>query len=523
MGISNQRINGLKENWKCALICLGVAFANAQYGFDVSAVGTFQSMPGFLMVFGYRDPTLKGGWGIATTDQQLIASFLNVGTIVGLLFTALFGRYFGRRHGIWMGAVIGFIGCAIQIAATSIASLCVGCAFMGASNAFFITFSNSYIVEYAPPQLRAVCSALFAVTINIGTILGAVVDERTSHLMNKQSYQIPLGFLFIFPALLSVVVFFVPESPRWLMLHNHREEAEKSLAFLRGDSLAPEFLQEELVEIIRGVEEEKSNASATAIVDIFKGTSLRRTLLCVAVVVSRASSGVWVFLSYGAYFYQQAGVGDVFKIGIYSMCVQMIGVIIGLYCAYKVWGRRIMILIGTGGAVISMFGPALGATVAPNTAESAKAFLAFSFFYSIIYSGFAGSMTWPISAEVVNSRLRILTLSFATGVDYIFAWLTSFCSPYFINPTALDWGAKYCWIWGVSNLLTFACFWLYLPEMRGRSLEEIDELFEKRVPIRKFPEFECQTSSEAHDIAMHEMEEAKATVQHTDKDIQIVK
>ncbi|KAI0010488.1 general substrate transporter [Xylariaceae sp. FL0662B] len=516
MGISDQRNNGVKENWKCALICLGMAFANAQYGFDVSAVGTFQTMPGFLMVFGYRDPTLKGGWGITTTDQQVVASFLNVGTIIGVLFIAPFGRYFGRRHGIWMGAIVGFVGCAVQIAATSIASLCVGRALMGASNAFFITFSNSYIVECAPPQLRALCSALFALTINIGTILGAVVDEWTSHLMSKKSYQIPLGCLFIFPAVLSVIVFFIPESPRWLMLHDRQDEAEKSLAFLRGDSLAPEFFQEELVEIIRGVEEENSNASATSIVDIFKGTNLRRTLLCVAVVASRASSGVWVFLSYGTYFYQRAGVDDVFRIGIYSMCLQMVGVVVGLYCAYKVWGRRTMILIGTGGAVISMVGPALGATVAPNTAEAAKVFLAFSFFYSMVYSGFAGSMTWPISAEVVNSRLRILTLSFATGVDYFFAWLTSFCSPYFINPTALNWGAKYCWVWAGSNLLTFVFFWLYLPDMKDRSLEEIDELFEKRVPTRDFPMFECQTSSQAHDIALHKMEEAKVTVQHNE-------
>lgn len=83
------------------------------------------------------------------------------------------------------------------------------------------------------------------------------------------------------------------------MLHDRREDAEKSLAFLRGDSLEPEFLQEELIEIVRGVEEEKANASSSSFVDMFRGTNLRRTMLCVAVALSRASSGVWVFLSYG--------------------------------------------------------------------------------------------------------------------------------------------------------------------------------------------------------------------------------
>ncbi|OTA96799.1 hypothetical protein M434DRAFT_389845 [Hypoxylon sp. CO27-5] len=493
MGISSQRNNGFKENWKCALICLGMACATIQYGFDVSIVGTFQSMPGFLMTFGYPDSTLKGGWGIATKDQQLIASFLNVGTMIGVLFVSPFGRYFGRRHGIWMGTIIAFAGCATQIVATTIATLCVGRALMRASSAFFITFSNAYIVECAPPRLRGVSSAML-------------------------SYQIPLACLFIFPALLSIFVFFIPESPRWLVLHERRDEAEQSLVFLRGRSLEPQFLQEEHVEIVRGVEEEKAIASASSFVDIFKGTNLRRTVLCVAVVVSRASSGVWVFLAYGTYFFQQAGVGDVFKISIYSMVVQLVGVVAGLYCAYKVFGRRTMLLIGTRGAVVSMVGPALGATITPNTPEAAKTFLAFLFFYVIVYCGFAGSMTWPISAEVVNSRLRVVTLSFATGVDYFFAWLISFCSPYFINPTALNWGAKYCWIWAASNILTFAFFWLFLPDMKGRSLEEIDELFEKRVSSREFPTFECQSSSQAHEIALHKMEEAKITIQHVERD-----
>ncbi|KAI1445449.1 general substrate transporter [Annulohypoxylon stygium] len=513
----NQHRDGIRENWKCGLICIGMAFAMAQYGIDVAAVGTFQSMPGFLMTFGYPDPNLNGGWGISTTDQQLITSFLNVGTIISVLFITPFSRFFGRRHGIWMGCILSFASCAVQMVSTSISSLCVGRALMGASNAFFITFCNTYIVECAPASLRAICSAMFAITMNIGTMIGAIVDEQTSHMMSKLAYQIPLACLFIFPTFLSIFMFFIPESPRWLMLHDRREEAERSLAFLRDDTLESKFIQEEIVEIIRGVEEEKVNASSASIVDIFKGTNLRRTLICLSVVVSRASSGIWVFLSYGVYFFQQAGLDDVFKIGIYMMIIGFVSVGIGLYFAYKVFGRRTMLLIGTGGAVISMLGAAIGATIAPDTPASAKTFLAFNFFYTIVYGGFAASMTWPISAEVVNSRLRVVTLSFATGVDYIFAWLTSFCSPYFINPTAMNWGAKYCWIWAASNALTFAVFWFFLPDMKGRSLEEIDELFEKRVPARDFQKFQCQSSSQAHDIVLHKMKEAKVTAQHVEK------
>ncbi|KAI1102458.1 general substrate transporter [Jackrogersella minutella] len=469
-----QRNNGLWKNWKCALICVGMAFATTQYGFDMTAVSNFQTMPGFLMTFRYPNPT--------------------VGAIVGTLFAIPFGRYLGRRYGIWTGTVIAFARCAAQIAATTTASLCIGQALMEASNTFYFAFANSYIVECAPPNLRGLCAARSVLTNGVGTLIGALIDERT------------------------VFIFFIPESPRWLMLHDRREEAERSLTFLRGKSLALGFLQEEFIKIIRGVEEEKANASASSILDIFRGTNLRRTLLCLAVVASRAASGVWLFLSYGTYFYQQAGVHDVFKMNVYTMVVQLVGIAAGLHCGYKVFGRRTMLLIGTGGAVISMLGPALGATIAPGTPEAAISFLVFTFFYVIVWRGFASSMTWPISAEVVNSRLRVVTLSFASAIDFFFAWLTCFCSPYFINPTALDWGAKYCWIWTASNVLTFAVFWLFLPDMKGRSLEEIDELFEKRVPTRGFPIFECQSSSEAYDIVLHKMEEVRISVRQVDRE-----
>ncbi|KAI1343531.1 general substrate transporter [Xylariaceae sp. FL0016] len=519
MAISDERNTGLKANVRCLVICMGMALASAQMGFD-GVVSSFQAMPGFLMVFGYRDPSLKEGWGIRPKDQQLIASFLSVGTMIGSALLAPFGRYFGRRQGIWMGTLIGFASCTLQLAAETLPMLCLGRVMLGASNAFFITFSKAYvqyaIVECAPPRLRAFCTAFLSVMVSIGAIAAAVTVQQTSQLMNKHSYQIPLSCMFLFPTILSILMFFIPESPRWLLLHDRPKEAEQALATLRGHSLAPEFFQEELVEIIRGVEQEKAAASSTSLIDIFKGTNLRRTLICLMVTLSHASSGMFVFISYGTYFFMQAGVKDPFRIQIYGMCVSCIGVAAGMFCAYKVWGRRKMILFGTAAATLSMFAPALADTIAPKTPASAKVFLAFSFMNMVAYGGFAGTVIWPISAEVISSRLRIMTLSFAYVLDELFAWTTAFCTPYFINPSALNWGVKYCWIFAASNLITFIAFWLFLPDMQGRSLEEIDELFEKRVATRDFPRFECQSSTQAHDIAVHTIEETKGSVQHVE-------
>jgi len=105
----------------------------------------------------------------------------------------------------------------------------------------------------------------------------------------------------------------------------------------------------------------------------------------------------------------------------YTFAAGIVGTIFAIWCSYQYMGRRPMILFGTAGAVVCMFAAALGGTIAPGSPEASKNFMAWNVIYSVVYGGFAATIAWPISAEVVSSRLRVLTLSVATGIDYIFA------------------------------------------------------------------------------------------------------
>lgn len=69
--------------------------------------------------------------------------------------------------------------------------------------------------------------------------------------------------------------------------------------------------------------------------------------------------------------------------------------------------------------------------------------------------------------------------------------MTTFTAPYFINPDSLNWGPKYGYIWAPSCFLTAVWLYFYFPEVKGRSLEEIDELFEAQIPARKFRKYQC--------------------------------
>jgi len=106
---------------------------------------------------------------------------------------------------------------------------------------------------------------------------------------------------------------------------------------------------------------------------------------------------------------------------LYTVGAGILGTAGAIYLAYNYFGRRTIVLIGTGAAALSMLASAIGGTVATGTNAAAMNFVAWSVIFSVVYGGFAAMVTWTISAEVVSSELRVSTLSFATGIDYAFA------------------------------------------------------------------------------------------------------
>ncbi|XTI89786.1 general substrate transporter [Cenococcum geophilum] len=491
----------LWKNRRCLLICCIVSSASMQYGFDSHAVGALQAMPGFLKVFGYPDPNNPLGYGINSTVQQLIASLLTLGSFVSSLAAGAFGSYFGRKSALWTACLLNAIACAIQIATTNAAVLYVGRLILGFANGFFVTFSNVYNAEASPAHLRGVMVPLFAYWVSIGGLIGAIVDNYTKSRMDKGSYRIPIACLYIIPALLSVLLFWVPESPRWLLYKGRDAEARRSLEALRQGAIKGEELELEWTEMIKGVEEEKRISKKLAFLDMFRGTDLRRTLLCYGIIVSQAGSGCWFLVSYQTYFFSIAGITRAFQFSIMTTCIGFLGVNCGMYAIQHIFGRRSILIIGALACGLCELASAIAASVNQSSQTTGRVLVAFTAVFMFFYDGCMGTASFLVATELVSSRLRAWTVGTGTSLWYLLAWLTGFCTPYFINPANLNWGAKYGYIWAGSNFLSAIFFYLFIPEMKGRSLEELDEIFATKVPARNFKDYQCVIV----DQAMHEV------------------
>ena len=117
-----------------------------------------------------------------------------------------------------------------------------------------------------------------------------------------------------------------------------------------------------------------------------------------------------------------AGVQQPFIATILKSVCGLAGVIIAIFFAQKVMGRRPMMLIGHGTATLFLLGAAIAGTVAPvGSIPGGKALLACLLIYHGVYNGFSSAISWPLSNELVSSRLRVPTMGTATGINYVFA------------------------------------------------------------------------------------------------------
>ena len=96
--------------------------------------------------------------------------------------------------------------------------------------------------------------------------------------------------------------------------------------------------------------------------------------------------------------------------------------------------------------------------------------------------GMIAAYAWLAGGEIPSQRLRSYTFGLAAAIGFLGAWITTFTAPYFINPESLNWGPRYGYIWFPSCVIGALWVFFFLPETKGRTLEEIDEMVRSKYP-----------------------------------------
>ncbi len=471
--------------WVCILI-----------GFDSynQTGGLVISTPTFRKDFGhYYDGSyvLDAGWQSAISGTP-IAGFV-IGSLVGSYLSDLLGRKFAIIIGVCL--IFPFVG--MEFAATTMVVFFLGKTFDGFALGIISSSSTTYVAEIAPLALRGFATAGVNFSQSIAPFVCYLMQNTLSEKSNRWAYRGIFVTQMAFSATTLIFLPFMPESPWHLHIKGRDDKALKVLGIFYKHNEETVRRQFAIIKVTIA-EANKLNANAASVLELFKGTNLRRTIISVVPFWMQAMSGVAYATAYSTYYYELSGftTKQSFGIACGAMSLSVVGVLVSFWLV-NTFGRRPLILYGMMElTVVNLIIAAAGIKKVHGNEVASSAFFVI---YNFVYNISVGPMGYVICADNPTSKLRVKTIGLATAICSAFQCLWSFVLPYIFNPDQGNLGSKTNFIFFAACALSVVYFYICQPETKGRSYEEIDEMYAKKVPARKFKDFVCECSHDKED------------------------
>ncbi|KIX07346.1 uncharacterized protein Z518_01999 [Rhinocladiella mackenziei CBS 650.93] len=457
-----------------------LSIAAFNFGYDQGNFSGLQALDSFEKRFG-RYNEKKERYQLPSYLQSLMTSTPYLGKLLGTWTCGPLSERLGRKKMMAIIVLISYVGVVLEITASTGAQFTVGrivCFYMAG---FTVQVAPVYLAECAPPDLRGFIGSQVQFQINFSIMIAAIVNFGVSHVHSSIQWRITVMIQLLMPTLIALSYPFAVESPRWLIGRGRKEEAVRSLGLLRKKDVPVELLEQE----VTFLSTLSNNEGKGSWKEVFTGINRRRTAIACFVMFGQQITGQVFASQYGTIFYKTQGIANPFL-------MQMISTICGLCCMFVTsliidsFGRRVILLTGGMGQAIFML--CLGGVGLIKNPGSSVKNLMVAF---LILDGVSYNISWaPLSyltvSEVSNFRVRDKTAMLALSISIVTVFVTSFTLPYLMNEGYGNLGPKVGFIYGSLALTMVTAAYFVVPELKGRTLDEIDELFERRVGARKF-------------------------------------
>ncbi|KAI0555873.1 sugar porter family MFS transporter [Xylaria curta] len=471
-----------------AFVSIGVIML----AFDPQIVGNMFAIPQFKKDFGVEHP--NGEFVIPARWQTGLSLGNPLGQVVGALFSAYPMELFGRKW-TFFGCVALTAGLVfIQFFARSLEALLVGELLGGLVLGCFVVIGPTYASEVCPMALRGYLTSYTNLCFVTGQLLGNGVTAGTATLTNHWAYSIPFALQWFWVLVIIPGIFFIPESPWWLVRKGRSDEARDSLRRLASKKVNIDATLTVIAETDRL---ELEMEAGSTYLDTIRGINLRRTEIASGVYCTQVLSGIYL-INYGTYFFQLAGVGeqDAFYLGIGFLAVGWVSTVISWYLIGQ-FGRRRIFNIGLSFCVILMFVIGILDTIPGRPSGVAWAESSLMLVWNGVYDLSIGPVTFVILSECSATRVRSKTIAVATAFQAVLGIVMTVAIPYMINPDEANLQGKLGYYFGGLGALCLIWSYFRVPETKGRTFEELDVLFDRKIPARQFKSYQIEGSSPA--------------------------
>ncbi|KPM36574.1 hypothetical protein AK830_g10004 [Neonectria ditissima] len=481
----------LRDIWqhrRVLTFCFIIYLLPINFGYEVSMIGKLFAVTPFAQQFGYE---VDGVWVVKATDQQLVNAASTIGLFTSAFATGIISDFMGRKRTIIVACLVCIGGVITQYFSTSIYMIFGGKLMSTLGFGLGHSLGPVFVAELAPTKMRGVCLVLINTTIVLGQWLNSLVVYSSKGYNSDMAWRIPVITQVIPPGILLIALTILPESPTWLLINGRRDDAAKSYRRFNG----PKFDVDGAIEVASAAialeAEARKEQESSNWLEVFKGTNRRRTTIMVMVYISQQFIGVNFVSGYLTYYFRLAGLKDPLAIGQVANAIQLVGNIASWPLVDR-FGRRPMIVGGcfTMTALLLVIGgiSTIGSPAALN------ATVAFMVIWGFLYQATLGAVAYAIGGETPSVRLRQKTYSVNIMVATAVSCLVTQVLPYLLNTDQANLGGKISFVF--FGLSVPMCVYLYfcLPELKGRNYAEVQEMFENRVPARKFKTYKCDMS-----------------------------
>jgi SP family sugar:H+ symporter-like MFS transporter len=487
-------------------LAIFIAFGGFLFGYDIGVISGCLIMPDFVRRFG--EQSADGTFVLSSSRQSIITSLLSAGTFVGALGQAFTSDRFGRRGSILIWSAIFTVGVIIQTATQfSIVQITIGRFIAGLGVGALSAIVPLYNGETAPKALRGTLLVLYQLQIIIGIFLSYIIDLGTHSINNSASWRIPVGLQMAWGLIMLSGIFFLPESPRHLLGTGRQDEARTVIAALNGVPADDPLVEEVIEELDYGIRAENEGGKATWAECFSTRNNLwKRTGNGMMLQFIQQLNGQNFYYYYGDTFFQSAGTSlDPYSIQAILGGVSVVGTIPALYLIES-WGRRRSLLTGSLleaacsiiAGLVGHFTLAPPGTdrnlLTPRNRRGGDTLIAFAVLHVFSFSIFWGPTPWVYLGESFPLRVRPKSIALGSATNWLWNFLLSFFAP----RIAARIGPLILLIFFGMLLFGYVYVYLFIPETKGLSLEEVDEMYRAGVKPWNSPGWRPHLSEEAH-------------------------
>ncbi|KAJ5726929.1 Sugar transporter STL1 [Penicillium malachiteum] len=454
-------------------------------------VSTIATM-GFLL-FGYDQGVMSGIINATDFDnvftaargdstmQALITAVYEAGCLFGAMFALFTADWFGRRRMVMLGGTIMIIGVIIQVTSfighIPLLQFMFGRIITGIGNGMNTSTIPTYQAECSRTSNRGLLICIEGGIIAIGTAIAYWINFGASYGPPALTWRFPIAFQIVFGIIIVVGMYFLPDSPRYLISRGKVHEGEYVLAALAGceiDSAETQLQKQLVIESI----EAAGAAEGSGYSDLFTGgrtQHFRRMLIGSSSQIAQQLSGCNAVIYYLPVLMEDSlGMST-------TMAMILSGVNMIIYAIFATFswffiekiGRRKLFLAGMGGQTISMV--IVFACLIPGGSGPAKGAVFGLFLYMAFFGAAMLPLPWLYPAEISPIRTRAKANAVSTCSNWLFNFTVVMITPVLLD--AIGWGTYLffaCW-----NAFFIPIMYFFYPETAGRSLEEIDIIFAK--------------------------------------------